>query len=132
MSADEVIVRLVIRSQDLSPEEITSAVGLRCDQSWVSGQRRGPTIILQTDNGWVVGSGLPRTSPLEDHVDSLLRRLAPIAEKVKELSTRNAVEVSVVIYAENEPALSFESRTLNVLAGMGASLDIDLYIMRGD
>ncbi len=132
MSADEVIVRLVIRSQDLSPEEITHAIGLPCEQSWVTGQRRGPTIILHEDNGWIIGSGLARTSALEDQVDGLLRRLAPVSSKVKELSARNIVEVSIVIYAGNEPALSFGNQTLRALAGMGASLDIDLYIMRDD
>jgi hypothetical protein len=126
---EETIVRLKIVSIHRTPETVTEVLGLQCDRFWHCGDTRADTIIIEKNNGWVLHSGLPKTAPLEEHIEAILRILTPFKEKIKSLSCTDTVELSCVLYASHPPALSFGHSTINRLAELGASLDIDLYVM---
>lgn len=126
---DEVIVRLKIVSDLRTPEEITEALGVECSKSWRKGDKRANTVIVEKHNGWLLDSALPRSAPLESHIDSLLKRLSPHVEKIKKLSRNDDVELSCVVYASSPPPLNFPKPMIHQLGEMGASLDVDLYVM---
>ena len=130
--AEETIVRLKVLSTLHTPEEISQTLGLDCDKSWCKGDKRAKTVIVEKNNGWVLDSGLPRSAPLEAHIENLLGRLSPHAEKIEKLSRDNDVELSCVIYAASPPPLNFAKTIVHQLGKMGASLDIDLYVMGED
>lgn len=68
---------------------------------------------------------------LDQHVDSLLRKLAPVAEAIRTLAADDCeVTFSCVIYANvtPAPALYFERKWISEIAALGAALDIDLYL----
>jgi hypothetical protein len=48
------------------------------------------------------------------------------------MSATCIVEISCVIYANAAPALNFDKSVVDKLARLGASLDIDLYILEKD
>lgn len=126
----ETIVRLKVRSTDLKPDQIAAAIGLQCDRSWCKGELREHTRIEEPDNGWVLGSGLPVSATLEEHLESLLSVLARHADSIRSLSVACCVELSCVVYSQRPPALYFDPLVVKRIANLGASLDIDLYCIQ--
>jgi hypothetical protein len=98
------------------------------DQHWRIGDTRWKSIIVEKNNGWVLNSGLPESSSLEDHINALLERVASGSDRIRSLSEVAEVELSCVVYGEHMPALNFAPRVVHRIAQLGASLDIDLYI----
>jgi hypothetical protein len=129
---DEIIVRLKIISYCQVPQQITNMVGLACDKSWLIGDKRGKTIIVEQNNGWVLNSSLPKSASLEAHVENLLKRLSPYADKIQKFAEHDNVEFSCVIYATTPPALNFSNAVIQKISLLGASLDVDLYLNDGD
>jgi len=126
---DEIIVRLKIISNRQTPEQITDTVGLACDKFWRIGDKRGKTIIVEKNNGWVLNSSLPKSASLEAHIESLLERLSPFATKIHMFAEHDVVEFSCVIYAANPPALNFSKEVVQNISLLGASLDVDLFLI---
>ena len=126
---DRTIIRIHIISVGRTPEEITDFVGLSCDKSWRIGDKRGKTIIEQKNNGWILESGLAESAPLDMHIEALLQRITPYADRIRSLSSQDTVELSCVVYAAAPPALNFSSCVIGQIGELGASLDIDLYIL---
>jgi hypothetical protein len=124
---EEIIVRLKVLSVTHTPDQITSITGLRCDRSWLVGDKRGKTTIVEKCNGWILNSSLTKDAPLVNHIENVLGQAAPAAEKIRGLSEHAEVELSCVIYAFSPPALNFESAIIERICSLGASLDIDLY-----
>lgn len=125
----ETIVRLKVLSVVLTPEQITKELGIACDKSWLAGNTRAHTIIKETTNGWILDSGLPPTLPLEAQLETFLKRLMLYSLKIRTLSMHSTVELSCVIYARTPPPLYFSSSIIFSLAELGASFDIDLYML---
>jgi Domain of unknown function (DUF4279) len=96
--ASKVYVRLQILSEVRTPEEISRELGVAYDTSWRIGDLRAKTTIAEKQHGWVLNSALPITADLQDHVQDLLARLAPIADRVKALTSNAVVEFSCVVY----------------------------------
>jgi hypothetical protein len=130
MDTQETIVRLKILSRTLTPEMITAKIGLQCDKWWHAGDFRGHTIIVQKEHGWVLHSGLPKTTDLDTHIKVLLDILEPAKEAIRGISITETVEFSIVIYSSSEPALCFDPPIISRIAGLGAGLDIDLYVSK--
>ncbi len=128
----ETIVRLKVLSSTQTPEMVTKAIGLDCDHCWHIGDRRGPTIIKEKNHGWVLHSGLPKSTELEEHISALLSVLETRTNALKALSATATLEFSCVIYANRGPGLCFDQKVINKLALLGASLDIDLYYTSED
>ena len=126
---DETIVRLKITSSSRTPEQITDIIGIPCDKSWRVGDRRANTVIEEKNNGWVLDSGLSKLTALDAHVEALLKRLSPQVDDIRRLSTQATVEFSCVIYAKSPPALNFPNSVICQIGQLGASLDIDLYVL---
>lgn len=122
-------VRLKIVSQDLTAEEITVFTGLKPDRTWKIGDLRPKTIIKEKQNGWLIQSLLSKEESLESHVENLLNRLRPFASKLLELSTKVEIQFSCVAYDVSPPALFFKKDIIAQISALGASLDIDLYIV---
>lgn len=125
---EETYIRLKVLSAYLSPEQITEAIGIPSSSSWKSGDKRGRTIIIEKENGWVVQSKLDEKRELCSQLFDFLKQIAPYSERFLELSKKNTVELSCIIYARTEPVLYFEKETIEAIAAFGASFDIDLYI----
>ena len=129
MAADHrCFVWLEIRSLAMTASEIGLALGVGADRSWSVGDKRGSSIRVYRDNGFVIESGLPLVEELDDHVGSLLRRLVPLAACLKGLADQVTIGFRCALYRERVPALNFPPDLLGLLGGIGASLDVDLYV----
>ena len=122
------IVRLHIFGE-ATPELLDAQLGIRCDSSWRKGDRRGRTLIIEKENGWSLDSGLPESESLENHCRALLERLSGHYAEIRKVSESDSVELSCVLYSDSPPALNFERSVMEAVSLLGASLDIDLYII---
>lgn len=125
-------VALKIRSELLSPSDMEDLIGLKADKSWKTGDFRGKSKIQEKMNGLLIGSRLGKSEDLENHILDLLSRITGHEAAIKKLSSANKVELSCAIYAGQVPALYFEKEVINKIAEIGASFDIDLYLVRSE
>lgn len=125
----ETFVSLTIVSSIHHPEDINSLVGVHCDRSWKIGDLRAKTTIIEKDNGWILNSGLEEEDSLDEHIKALLEKIAHLSSKIQALSSDSYIEISCAIYASEPPPLHFEKDTIRQFNQIGASLDIDLYIV---
>ena len=118
-----------VTSASRTPEQISDATGILCDHSWRIGEKRGKTILVEKTNGWVLNSKMAKNAPLEAHIEELLRRLVVHADRSRALSEQETVEFSCVIYASAPPSLNFNKSVIQRVCQLGASLDMDLFLM---
>jgi hypothetical protein len=134
MVCDEIILRLTIISENLSPGEIDEYVGIECNDSQIRGEMNRLGTKRYTRHAWYLKSKrvIAPDEYIGDKIDaevrSLLSRLAPAADKIKELSKSHVVEFSVYFLARDVPPMNFSSEDLRAIAALGASLDIDLIL----
>ena len=126
---DEIILRLKVTSTSRTPDQITDATGILCDHSWRIGEKREKTILVEKTNGWVLNSKTPKNAPLEVQIEELLERLIVHADRIRALSEHETVELSCVVYASAPPSLNFNKSVIQRVCQLGASLDIDLYLI---
>lgn len=125
---DEIYVRLLVTSTKRTAEELTSLIGLQCDRSWSIGDKRGKSQILERCNGWELRSHLDSKQSLDSHILSLLDRLKPYEQGVREAAKSDKAVFSCVIYDdEGRPALYFDNQLVRRIASLGVDFDIDVY-----
>lgn len=126
----EVFVWVSIVSDERSANEISAIVGLQPDRAWKIGDRRGQTSIAEKTNGWVVASRLQNVGfEVEDHIDDLLQRVKPVAEKFALLPEEDLITIHVAIYSESRVLMSFERHIPRLISMLTARLDIEVYFM---
>lgn len=72
-----------------SPDEITQCLGIEPIECWEVGdkhERRGRT-FKRRNSSWQIESGLLDTSPLNAHLDALLRKLEPLRNELLHIGT---------------------------------------------
>jgi len=88
--------------------------------------------VAHRHDAWIFESGLCREDKLCNHVDCLLKRLAPYAQRVKAASNVLDIMFSCVIYSDSIPEIFFEKSQVAKIALLGADLDVDIYIVSSD
>ncbi len=124
----EVFAQLKITSNELTPKEIESQLGIPCDRSWLKGDLRLNTLIKEKSNGWVIESKLDRSEEIQEHISNILDRLQEITSRIVSLSPRATVLLSCAIYSDETPSLYFDKNMVKKISSIEADFDIDLYI----
>jgi hypothetical protein len=122
-------VELRILGFDGPPEAISTALGVEPTRSWMANDPavKGP---LRRRNGWILKSSLPVETEPAEQVTSILRRLPKGLLGLSSIKGGwNASVLCAVYLASGTPPLFFEPSTLATIAGLGAALDIDLYVL---
>ena len=123
------IVRLKVLSKLKNAAELSQLIGFECDTSWIMGEPRVKGATIKHDkNGWILNSGCPDSTPLEEQLIALLNRLQPAATELRQIAQAHEVELSCVLYSDIRPELNFSSEIIQRAAAVGASLDVDLYL----
>jgi len=126
----EVFAWVSVVSDKRSADDISAIVGLQPDRAWKIGDRRGQTSIAEKANGWIVNSRLQNVGfEVEDHIDDLMQRVKPVAEKFAFLPEEDSVTVHVAIYSESRVSMSFERHIPRLISMLAARLDIEVYFM---
>lgn len=114
------------------PEEITSILGVEPTNTGVQGQPRvnvrgKPSSRILKESDWSVSSPDSPTAPLQEHFDSLMRRLTPALPRLKDLpaGTRRTICLSQ-ISGEHRELIILRAATLTFLAELGVDMTIDV------
>ena len=129
MQRETTVVRLRITSATLTAAEVEAKLGIKPDEAWKTGDRTGTFGAILKDHGYVLDSTAMMTTKPADHFRSLLKRIAPVAQKIGELSAQAKVEVVVSVISKHIPPVSFERDDLRWLAAMGAQLEIEISLL---
>jgi hypothetical protein len=129
--SEEYYSELIITSKTITPAQISNLLGMQYDKSHVIGDLRKHTIIREKENAWILESHLSRSISINEHIGELLERVTPIIEKIGQLINQSDIEVQFgcVIFTSKRPRLSFSKEQVVSISKMGASIDVDLYLM---
>jgi hypothetical protein len=129
--AVEFYAKLGIFSTLLTPGQVTSILGLECDESKLKGTKivRPHAILEIKKNAWIIYSRIPKDSPMEKHVMDVLERVSLVIDKIKSISDQpdTEVELGCVFHSKKEPPLFFTKDMISILSQMGAHIDVDMY-----
>jgi hypothetical protein len=137
MGRSELHVSLIVTSQSLSPEEISSLLGLQPTKVWHMG---APLFASSARNAsanvWKLMAGGPQeqltATPLFDELIAVIRNHR---DRFAMLPDDAECELQCAAYfREQTPGISLSPDHVKALAAIGASVDIDLYRLpvRGD
>jgi len=131
---------VTILSSAHSPEEMAAAVGLPPDSAWAKADLRRPG---GRSTGRHKFNGITYDSPARaggdgphEHLEQLVARLRPHSEQLRALAGEEGVD-SVRLWlvqqtTSRNPAFSVSPALLAAIAEMGASLDLDIYVLDDD
>lgn len=126
MQRETTNVRLRITSATLTAADIEAKLGLKPDESWKIGDRTGTFGAILKDHGYALDAVSPYSLKLADHMRAMIKRIAPVAAKIGEISAQAKVEMVCTMFCKSPPPMVFERDDLRWLAAIGASLDIEV------
>jgi hypothetical protein len=122
-------VNLVISSTTVTAAQIEAALGMKPDDAWKTGEPRGAFSAPQKAHGYLLEGKAPIMASLEDHIRAMIKRVAPVAQKIGELSAQCTVVMQCRIFRKTAPSIYLTRDDLRWLAALGAKLDIDAAVV---
>jgi hypothetical protein len=129
MQRESTVVRLRITSATMTAADIEAKLGIKPDEAWKIGDRTGTFGAILKDHGYALDSTAMMTTRLEDHFRSMLKRIAPVAQKIGEISASAKVEIVCSIISKIIPPVSFQRDDIRWLAAMGAQLEVEISML---
>jgi hypothetical protein len=127
------MVYLLIKSEDIEPEEMTRLIGLSPDEAKTRHSRLVGGTPVPKVHLWRAESGLDVDEPVERHLEALAGRLAPHADRIGGIVTdRTKCFLTIVrcFHPSHDPArlgFGIDGETLELLDTMRAEIDVDEY-----
>jgi hypothetical protein len=122
-------IKLRILSLTMTPQDIEARIGLKPDESWKIGDRLGAFGAAARDHAFIIESGALASSPFQDFMTALIRKIAPAAQKIGTLGDQCTIEVVCTLHRKVAPLLTFERDDLRWIGVMGAKLRIDTFVI---
>jgi len=125
----EILISLIVRG-DLDKEAIASTLGIEASKSWSCGDVvHSKATLRHEDAGWQLKVAPSSRLTFQQHVNKLIRKIAPHAEAFQRLPPGAVVYLHCAIYdfEYRSVAITFPKEALRVLADIGAAIDIDYY-----
>jgi len=126
MQRETTNVRLRITSPTLTAADIEARLGIKADESWKIGDRTGTFGAILKDHGYALDAVALYTLKLDDHMRAMIKRIAPVAQKVGEISGEAKVEMVCTLFCRTAPPIAFTRDDIRWLAAIGASLDVEV------
>ena len=125
---------------DFVPEELTQRIGITPTESCLQGARipkRGipKTSIWNISTDKVVAEFVDVYELADQIIDQIGGKADEFRQVIEELGLHAVLEVVIHFSTDDNvstPAIGFSSRVLNFLADVGATIDIDTYILPPD
>lgn len=90
-------------SSRITPEAITSMIGLIPTETAVMGSMRSGPMVVPVENIWKLCSGKPDDSRLDDHFEALLALLSPHLDRIGALTEGGEVGACLTVVRRFEP-----------------------------
>jgi Domain of unknown function (DUF4279) len=127
----EISVDFLLTGFEISPEEITNAIGIEPTKSWHIGETIGKSKIKRKKNGWTLSSGLDKSSELEEHLSALFEQLQARWTIFTSLCAKYDSEISCAVYCYEAqgPSIHFNKEVVKYIAELNAEIDVDYYCL---
>lgn len=126
---------MVIVSQEVTVAEMTEVLGVTPDQALEAGTvpRGTRRRIPAKENSWELFEQADASVDMSDVIDGLGRRVTPLQPGLVELKNRGCVvKLDIVQWVTPAdpvgPGFVLESAIIELLAEVGASVDVDQYV----
>ena len=129
MQRESTKVQLKITSATLTAAEVEAKLGIKPDESWKIGDRTGTFGAILKDHGYLLDANALYTTDLAVHMAAMIKRIAPVAQKIGEISAQAKVEMICTMFCKTPPPLTFKRDDIRWLAALGASLDLEIGII---
>jgi len=126
---ENISVRLKITSATLTAADIEARLAVKPDESWKLGDRTGVFGTIEKAHGYALISTPPPTASLEEHVQSMIKRLAPVAAKIGEFAATAKIQMICTIQRKSIPPIIFGRDDLRWFGVMGAQLDVEVSLV---
>jgi hypothetical protein len=124
----EITASLIVLGSSATRDEVAKYVSGGPITFWKKGDAVQGSRIIRKEDGWKLGSTLPRDSSLAEHVDKILECVDPVLGTLNRLGgTSIRLSVALYVYGLDRPPLRINAKAVRKLGDMGAEVDIDLY-----
>jgi hypothetical protein len=123
---------LKIASEHYTPEEISSFIGLKPDESWRTGEapRRGGA--SKHSHAWIIESVAEPFAPLELHIERLLERINHIVSRIRALGSQCTVTLLGSTHTDSSLVIDLRPHLVAAIDEISAILGIDIYALLGE
>jgi len=124
----ELKLRLILTSKSLTADDMATLAGISPSKSWTRGQVVHPSAKnVHKENGCLLQI---EDSSLSSAAKRLEETLQAQSAALLELPKDVDIELSCVVYLKGAaPELHLEPQTVDLLASIGAGIDIDIYTL---
>ncbi|OGR98982.1 MAG: hypothetical protein A2V88_13135 [Elusimicrobia bacterium RBG_16_66_12] len=129
LGRENITVRLKITSSTLTAADIEARLGMKPDESWKLGDKTGVFGAIEKAHCYALVSTPMPTASLDEHVQSILRRAAPVAAKIGEFAAQAKIQMICTIQRKTLPPISLGRDDVRWLGVMGAQLDVEVTLM---
>ncbi len=130
----EIMAEFIITGINVTPDEITKAIGITPTETWKLGDLSEKTTLRKKHNGWRISTGYHQDFDLEKYIKQLFEILLPKSEIITTFCRENELdcELSCAAYVIDEtPSTNFSKKIISDLAKLNASLDFDIILTSG-
>lgn len=117
-------VSLKIIGNEIVPDTISNATKITPDKEFMKGDPnpRGERFLPYQHNGWIVASKVPKSSPLDEHIMSIMNLVLPSANYIRQISQVEGNEVSFVITMSGVFKFDLRRDVVELVAQIGANI----------
>jgi hypothetical protein len=123
---------LKIASDRYAPEEISSFIGLKPDDSLRVGEVPRPEATPKGSHGWVIKSDAAPSAPLEAHIERLIERIGHAVPRLRTLGSECTITVLGSAHTDSPLLVDLEPHLVAAIDEIPAILGIDIYAIQGD
>jgi len=130
----KIMAAFVITGMNVTPDEITTAIGITPTKTWMVGDSVQNTALRRKHNGWCISTGYQQDFDLEKYIKQLLEMLLPKSETITIFCRENKLDLqlSCAAYVIDEtPSINFSNKVVSILAKLNSSVDIDIILTTG-
>lgn len=130
--ATEIDVSLTLRGDAFEPDTVTDITSLIPTHTWRKGDLVPGTTMKRKEDGWRISTGLVTSNDLDEQITHIIDLIAPFASKIRHVCQLLDLDVdlSCVVYIDPAvPSMSIDLNTMGMLVSVGATIDIDVYVL---
>lgn len=128
----QICIELKLTGTGFLPEDVTDVIRLTPTKTWRLGDHIQDSKLTRKHDGWQFGLSYRDTYDMDELLGELLDLIEPYKENIADATNRFDLrkEISFGVYIRDEtPTSWFSADTINRVAALGASLDIDLILL---
>lgn len=131
MEKTTVNAELVIHGDDFNPNIISNILGLQTESKWRKGDLNERKTMIRDHSSWSFEVGLEESYDISEQYMKLYEIICEKKEDIlrvlKQLNAQILLLITIFVYDECTPIISFNKDIIGLSNEMNAGIDIDMY-----